>query len=147
MKRLLQTLGALLLVAIVMCVFALVYSTAKGYMSWYFRVDGQVRVDGQMTSGYLHANTQRTILLITRTDGDRKETYLIPVSDRAMIMDCGDWNPVRFLSTPVGDVNPPCSVFTDPAKVFDAPLPASLVRERRSVSFTTASGKKVRAEW
>ena len=147
MKRLLRIFLWLSSAVIALPVFALLYSTVKGYTTWYLRVDGVVSVDGRKTTGYLHADPQRSVLLITRTDGIRKETYLVPVADHAKIMDCGDWNPVRFLPMPLGDLSLPCSVFTDPAKVLDPSVPATLVRERRSLTFTTASGKKVNAEW
>ena len=147
MKKLLRIFLWLSSAVIALAVCALLYSTVKGYTTWYLRVEGVVSVDGRKTTGYLHANPQRSVLLMTRTDGNRKETYLVPVTDHAKIMDCGDWNPVRFLPMPVGDLSPPCSVFTDPTKVLDPPVPATLVRERGSLAFTTASGKKVKAEW
>ena len=127
---------------------AVLYSTVRGYMTWYFRVNGQVTVNGQKTTGYMHANYDRTVLLVTRTDGSKAETYLVPVSDSKPISDCGEWHPVRFLPFPMGDVSPPCTVHAvDPAKVVDAPVAATVIRKRRSVEFSTASGKKVRAEW
>jgi hypothetical protein len=125
-----------------------VYSTAKGYMSWYFRVNGEVTVDGHATPGYMHANTQRTVLLLTRTDEARPETYLVALEHGQRIIDCGEWHPSRFVPFSIGDVNPPCSAFSlDPIKILDAPVPKSLVLGRRSIEFSTSSGKKIRAEW
>jgi hypothetical protein len=148
MKKLRQILGSLIFGGILLVAFSLVYSTARGNMTWYFRVNGQVTVDGHKTTGYLHANTQRTILLLTRTDGPRPETYLIPVGENGAVLDCRDWHPVRCLPFPVRQVNPPCSVFTvDPAKRADPPVAATAIRRARSVEFSTASGKRVRAEW
>lgn len=147
MKKLVRIVGVVLLLGILLLVFALVYTTVKGQTAWYFRVNGVITVNGQETTGYLHANSQRTILLITRTDGKKNETYLVPVTNRAVIMDCGDWNTVRFLPIPVGDLSPPCSAFTNPERVLDPSIPATLVQERRSISFSTASGKKIKAEW
>jgi hypothetical protein len=147
MKRLLRILGSLVLVGILLLASAMLYSTLKGYMTWYFRVNGRVTVDGHDTTGYLHANTQRTILLVTRTDGGRPETYLVPLSYGNEVIDCGKWHPMRFLPAIIGDVNPPCFFFTDPSEVADAPDDSTLVRGRRSVEFSTASGRKVKAEW
>jgi hypothetical protein len=148
MRALIRVGGSVVFACGLLLAFLLVYSTVKGYMTWYFRVNGQVTVDGHKTTGYMHANTARTILLVTRTDGSRPETYLVSLRDDKAVLDCGQWNPVRFLPFPIGDVSPPCSVFTvDPAKVIDAPVAATLVRRRTSVEFTTASGKKVRAEF
>lgn len=124
-----------------------VYSTYNGYTKWYFRVNGSVTIDGRQTTGYLHADTQKTVLLLTRTDEPRKETYLVPLQGSTKIIDCGDWNPLRFLPTAIGDMSPGCSFFTDPARVADAPIDSSLMLRRRSVEFRTASGKKVKAEW
>jgi len=147
MKRLFRFLGSLIFLALLLA-GAMWYSTAKGYTTWYFRVSGQVTVDGHNTSGYLHANTERTLLLLTRTDEAKPETYLISLVHRKLIFDCGGWHPIRFFPMPIGDLNPPCSFFTvDPAKVVDAPVSATLVLSRRSVEFSTASGKKVKAEW
>ena len=147
MKKLLHVLGWTLLVAVVLIAFAVAYSTAKGHLAWFFRVNGEVVVDGQTNRGYLHANPNHTILLVTRTDSGRLETYLVPVGDNEMIIDCGDWHPIRFLPIPVSDVNPPCSGYDTPTKFTDAPTSRTRIRSRRSVEFTTASGKTIKAEW
>jgi hypothetical protein len=148
MKRLARILGALISGAILLLVIALVYSTIKGYMTWYFRVNGSVTVDGHETSGYLHANTERTVLFITRMDLSRPETYLVPLEASKKILDCGEWHPIRFLPNPVGDLNQRCSATNvKQAKVLDSPVGATLVRASRSIEFATASGKKVKAEW
>ena len=145
MKKLLRTLGWILFAGLMLATSAIVYSTARGYMTWYFRVNGSVTVNGEK-AGYLHANTQRTVLLITRTDGSRPETYLVPIASSKSILDCGHWRPVRFLPIAIGDLNPPCW-FSDPKAVMDAPVASTLVSSRRSVAFSTVSGKKVKAEW
>ena len=147
MKKVFRIVGSIALAALLLGVFALLYSTVKGSMTWYFRVNGQVLVDGRQTSGYMHANADRTILLITRTDGTRAETYLVPVADRAVLLDCGDWRPIRFIPNPVGGTNPPCSGVADSAKTSDAPISSTLLREGRFVSFSTTSGKKIKAQW
>lgn len=134
-------IAALLLVA------AIVYSTWRGYTRWYFRVDGQVLVNGQKTTGYLHANTDKTILLLTRTDDSRPETYLVSLGPTKTIIDCGEWHPLRFLPFPIGDLNPPCSMFTDPAKIHDPAATATATTGRNFIEFSTTSGKKVRAQW
>jgi len=146
MKIFFRILGSLVLTGIVLVLVSVIYSTVKGYTTWYFRVNGNVTVDGHKTSGYMHANTARTILLLTRTDGTNPETYQILLSYGKGINDCGGWNPPRFFPIAIGDVDPPCLI-VDPAKVIDAPLARTLVHERRSVQFSTASGKKVKAEW
>src|SRR5271157_943248 len=146
MRIFFRILGSLVLMGIVLVLVSIAYSTVKGHMTWYFRVNGEVTVDGHKTSGYMHANTDRNVLLLTRTDGKSRETYSILLSYGKGINDCGEWNPPRFFPIAIGDVDPPCLI-VDPAKVIDAPLAGTLVRERRSVQFSTASGKKVKAEW
>ena len=145
MNKLLRTLGWFLFVGLLLAASSVVYATAKGYVTWYLRVNGVVTVDGKK-AGYLHANTDRTILLVTRTDGIRPETYLVPVASSKSILDCGQWHPVRFLPIVIGDLNPPCW-FSDPKAVMDASVASTLVSSHRSVAFSTASGKKVKAEW
>lgn len=148
MSKVLRTLGWIAFAALVLAASGVVYSTVTGRLVWYFRVDGVVTIDGQKSGGYLHTNTQRTILLITRTDGSRPETYLVIVQGRNTVKDCGDWHPVRLLPFAVGNANPLCAVATvNPGNVFDRPLNASAVTGRRSIEFATASGKKVKAEW
>ena len=148
MEKLVHVLGRVLLAGIVLLAVAVVCSTMKGYVSWYFRVDGRVIVDGKRTSGYMHANTERTVLLITRTDGKRPETYLVSAKEGPPMTDCGEWHPVRFLPFPVRQAGPPCAAAAaDPATVTDAPVAAGQVRSRRSIEFSTVSGRRVKAEW
>ena len=147
MKKVFRIVGFIVLAALLLGAFGLLYSTVKGSTTWYFRVNGQVLVDGRQTSGYMHANADRTILLITRTDGAKAETYLVPVADRAAVLDCGDWRLVRFVPNPVEGTNPPCSGVADSAKTSDAPISSTLIREGKFVSFSTASGKKIKAQW
>ncbi|HKV81878.1 MAG TPA: hypothetical protein VJP02_27270 [Candidatus Sulfotelmatobacter sp.] len=147
MKTFFHALGRIAFLALLLAVGAIVYSTWRGYIRWYFRVDGQVLVDGQKTTGYLHTNTGKTILLLTRTDNSRPETYLVSLGPTKTIIDCGEWHPLRFLPFPIGDLNPPCSKFTDPVKIHDPPTTATATAGRKFIEFSTTSGKKVRAQW
>jgi hypothetical protein len=148
MKKFLRALGVILFLGLLFVVGSLAYSTWRGRITWYFRINGQVVVNAAETSGYLHANSQKTILLLTRTDDSRPETYLVSLGPTKTVLDCGDWHPVRFLPFPVADVNPPCTVSTvDPAKLHDPPDTASVTSGRNFVEFSTTSGKKVRGQW
>ena len=148
MKTLLRVLRTVILLGILLVAGSLLYSTWRGYTRWYVRVNGQVVVNGHDTTGYLHASTDRTLLLLTRTDDSQPETYLVSLGAERLVLDCGEWNPVRFLPFPVMHSNPPCSAFTvDRAKFHDPPLPATLTSSRNYIAFSTASGKKVRAQW
>jgi hypothetical protein len=146
MRKLTKIIGYLVAVGIAIIVASMVYSTAQGRTQWYFRVNGEITVDGHSTSGYLHANLRRTVLLLTRTDGKRAETYLVYLPGMTMV-DCGDWNPPRFFPSMVGDVNPPCSPIANPATNLDPPLSGSAITRQRSIELSTASGKHVKAEW
>jgi len=147
MKKLLRALGTIALLVLLFVAGSLVYSSWRGHTHWYFRVDGQVVVNGHKTSGYLHANSDKTLLILTRADDTRPESYLISLGPTKTVFDCGEWHPIRFLPFPVGDVNPPCSFFTDPAKIHDPLIRAPLQRGPHFVEFSTASGKRVRGQW
>lgn len=146
MNKILRILGRTILAIAIVFAMATAYSTAKGHTTWYFRVNGSVTVDGQPTSGYMHTNTGRTVLLITRTDGSRPETYLVPLPASRAIRDCGTWHPIRFLPYAEGELNPLC-MDVKSADVIDPPVNTSIVQAKRSIQFTTASGKKVKAEF
>jgi hypothetical protein len=148
MKKVLRSLGSIVFLALIFVAGSLAYSTWRGYIGWYFLVNGQVVVNGRETTGYLHANTDKTLLMLTRTDDSQPETYLVSLGPERAVVDCGEWHPLRFLPFPVGHVNSPCSFFTvDPAKLRDPPVTSTLERRPRYVEFSTASGKKVRAQW
>jgi hypothetical protein len=147
-KKLARALGVVVFLALLIVVGSIAYSAWRGSIGCYFRVGGQVVVNARETSGYLHANSQKTILLLTRTDDSRPETYLVSIGPTKTVFDCGDWHPLRFLPFPVGDVNPPCTVFTvDPAKVHDPPITGTVTTGRNFVEFSTASGKRIRGQW
>jgi hypothetical protein len=147
-KKLARALGVVVFLALLIVVGSIAYSMWRGSIGWYFRVGGQVVVNARETSGYLHANSQKTILLLTRSDDSRPETYLVSIGPTKTVFDCGDWHPLRFLPFPVGDVNPPCTVFiVDPAKVHDPPITGTVTTGRNFVEFSTASGKRIRGQW
>lgn len=147
MTRLLRVFACLVCLTLLLIAAGLAYSTAKGYLTWCFRVNGIVSVNGIKNSGYLHANTKRTFLLLTRTDKSRRETYLVPLQGSRWIVDCGDWHPTQFLPVLIGDVDPPCSGYDTPTGVADTPKSQTLITHSHSVEFSTISGKKIRAEW
>jgi hypothetical protein len=152
MKTFLRALGRIALLGLLLAVGAIGYSTWRGYIRWYFRVDGQVLINGQKTTGYLHANTDKTILLLTRTDDSRPETYLVFLGPTKTVFDCGELHPLRFLPTPIGDLNPPCPGITvdpsiDSARFHDPPTTATATTGRNFIEFSTSSGKKVRGQW
>ena len=146
LKKVRKVLGWLVIVVALVCAVLLVHSTMAGTTEWFLRVKGRVIVNGHENSGYIHANTRRTFLFVTTTDGQKPETYVVPLISIKM-WDCGEWNPIRFLPTAIGPLHSSCSLPVDPALEVDPPLPRTLVCRDRSVEFTTRSGRKVKAEW
>lgn len=146
MKKVLRLFGWILLAGMALGAFAISYSTSKGHLMWFFRVAGSVSVNGHYASGYMHANSLRTFLLVTTTDGRKPETYVVPLISIRM-WDCGNWHPIRFLPTAIGDLHSSCMLPAEALTIIDPPLPGTLVRGEKSVEFTTASGRRVRAEW
>jgi hypothetical protein len=127
---------------------ALLLAVSAFHSRWYFRVNGQVVVNGHSTTGYLHADAGKTFLMLTRTDGPKPETYLISSETKTGVLDCGEFHPPRFLPFPDGHLNPPCSFFNgDSVRFQDAPISATLTTGRNFIEFSTASGKKVRGQW
>jgi hypothetical protein len=144
MKTLRRSSGAVVFLA------GLLLAVSAFHLHWYFRVNGQVVVNGHTTTGYLHADAGKTFLMLTRTDDAQAETYLISLKHetKAGVLDCGAFHPLRFLPFPVGHLNPPCVFFSgEPVKFQDPPIPATLTTGRNFVDFSTASGKKVRGQW
>lgn len=127
---------------------ALTYSTLHGYMAWWLWSGGSVAVDGT-THGYLHINKQHSSVIITRTDSNPPQSYLVDVSERKWIIHCGEWHAPRFPAFPIGDLNPPCSIFSNGADLprADNPVEATLKAGPGSVEFETTQGHKVSASW
>ena len=82
------------------------YSTAHGYMTWWFSSSSQVAVDG-VRSGFVHLNRARSAVIITRTDLHPSQSYLVVLSGERFLIHCGDWEAPRFPAFPIGDVNHP----------------------------------------
>jgi len=127
------------------------YSTASGYMMWWFPSRGSVRING-VTSGYLHKNWWGTAAIITRTDLKPSQSYLVgfDTSETSKsVIHCGDWHAPHFVVFPIGDVNPPCSFFFDDSQLqrADLPIPATLSIRPRVIEFSTMRGEKVTATW
>ena len=125
-------------------------STAHGYMSWWFSSSSQVAVDG-VRSGFLHVNWEHTAVIITRTDLRPSQSYLVGLSGKTSLTHCGDgdWQAPRLPAFSNGDVNPPCSFFSNGSAlpVADNAVLSTLTARPGFVEFQTAHGKKVTASW
>ena len=135
-------------IATAVVLLPMAYSTWHGYTTWWFRSSGSVRVDGH-TNGYLHRNRDRSAIMLTRTDGTRKQSYLVRTHGRGVIIHCGEWAAPQFPAFPIGDVNPPCSIFSsgDTDKGYDVAIGSTLSVTGNHVAFSTESGRRIEAHW
>src|SRR5229473_1193821 len=75
------------------------YSTARGYMTWWFWSRGSVAVDG-VRSGYLHRNWEHSAVIITRTDSKASQSYLVWLPGKKSLIHCGEWHAPRLPAFP-----------------------------------------------
>lgn len=124
------------------------YSTAHGYMTWWFSSGGKVAVDGAR-SGFLHVNRAHSAAIVTRTDLRPTQSYLVSLSGKKFVIHCGDWQAPRYPAFFIGDVNPPCSVFTNGSdrSTADNAVLSTLRACPGLVEFQTERGKKVTVSW
>jgi hypothetical protein len=147
-KLALKVVGLLLFAFVLLIAAGLTYSTSHGYMGWWFCSRGAVAVDGSR-HGYMHINKQHSAVIITRTDSNPRQSYLAVLSGRKWMIHCGGWHAPRLPAFPIGDVNPPCSIFTNAAELptADNPIVDTLKAEPRWVEFQTVQGRWVSASW
>jgi hypothetical protein len=147
-KMLLRLAGLGLLTFALLVAVGLWYSTAHGYMTWWFSSRGSVAVDG-VRSGYLHSNWQHSAVIVTRTDLHPSQSYLLGLSGEKFLIHCGDWQAPRFPAFSIGDVNPPCSFFSNGSDkpTADNAVFSTLTARPGFVQFQTVQGKKVTASW
>jgi hypothetical protein len=148
MKARTKVLCKTLLVLTLLVAAPLTYSTVRGYTEWWFMSGGHVAVDG-VRDGYQHTNWSRSAVIITRTDSEIRQSYLVQLSGSKSLIYCGDWHAPRFPVFPIGDVNPPCMGLDNEGEYQkgDYPLSSTLLSRPGSVEFSTVRGKKVTASW
>ena len=88
-------------------------------------------------------------MIITRTDLRPTQSYLVGLTGRKSVIHCGDWQATRLPAFPIGDVNPPCSFFTNglDSPVVDNAVLSTVTARPGFVQFQTEQGKKVTASW
>jgi hypothetical protein len=147
-KLVLKVVSLLLFAFALLIGAGLTYSTVHGYMSWWLWSNGSVAVDGSR-HGYLHINKRNSAVIITRTDSNPHQSYLVAVSGRKWMIHCGEWYAPRLPAFPIGDVNPPCSTFSNGAELStaDNPIFSTLKTGPHSVEFQTAQGRRISASW
>jgi hypothetical protein len=107
-----------------------------------------VAVNG-VRSGYVHRNRDNSAVIITRVDVYPNQSYLIWLGDHKHLTHCGEWHAPRFPAFPIGDVNPPCSFFSNGSdlQVADDAVLSTLTGRPGFVEFQTERSKKVTASW
>jgi len=143
-----EVVGLLLFALALLIAAGLAYSTIHGYASWWFWSNGTVTVDGSR-HGYIHVNKQHSAAIITRTDSSPPQSYLVVLSGKKWTIHCGQWHAPRLPAFPIGDVNPPCSIFSSggDSPTADNPVVGTLKGGPRSVEFQTMQGRRVSASW
>ena len=147
-KLALKVAGLLLFTFVLLIAAGLTYSTLQGYATWWFWSSGSVAVDGSR-HGYMHINKQNSAVIITRTDSSPRQSYLVALSGRKWMIHCGEWHAPRLPAFPIGDVNPPCSIFSNGAELptADNPIVGTLKAGPHSIEFQTMQGRRVSASW
>ena len=149
MSGLLKVVGTIVLAFLLLILAAGVYSTTHGYTTWWLQVSsGNVAANG-VRCGYLHRNWAHSAVIITRTDLSPAQSYLVGLFDRRWLIHCGEWHAPHFVAFPIGDVNPPCSIFVNGSEMQKADNPESSTVTVRSdfVEFYTIQGKRITASW
>jgi hypothetical protein len=141
-----RVVGLLLLAFALLIGIGLTYSSLHGYMSWWLWSRGPVAVDGSR-HGYLHINKRNSAVIITRTDSEPHQSYLVAVSGGKWIIHCGEWHAPRLPAFPIGDVNPPCSTFSAELPTADSPIVRTLKTGPHWVKFETVQGHSISASW
>ena len=146
-KILLRLVGSLLIVSAMLLAAAFTYSTAHGYVTWWFSSSAAVALDG-VRSGYLHRNWKQSAVIITRLDSRPRQSYLVGLSGKHVIH-CGDWHAPRFPVFSIGDLDPPCSFFSNgpDIPIADDAVSSTLTARPGFVKFYTVKGRKVTASW
>lgn len=146
-KIILKSVAVLPLAALMVLAAALTYSTSRGYVAWWFSSNATVAVDDR-ENGYLHTNWAKSAVIITRADSQPKQSYLAGLNGKHVIH-CGQWHAPHFPTFAIGDVNPPCSFFSNgwDLQIADNPDLSTLVVGTRFVEFHIEKGKKVTARW
>jgi hypothetical protein len=147
-KVVLKSVALLLPTVLLVIALALTYSTAHGYMTWWVWSRGSVSVRG-VSSGYLHVNWKHPMVIITRTDLHPSQSYLVWIGEKNTLIHCGEWHAPRVPVFPIGDVNPPCSIFSnrDDMPSADDPVASTLTARPGFVKFQTVQGNRVVASW
>jgi hypothetical protein len=142
MKILVRTAALIVGALLVFLAYAMIYSTAKGYTAWFFRIpDAVITVNGTRAKGWLHSASNGRAIFLTRADRAKHETYdlVFGPDGKGLVLSCGNWVAPRLPLIPVGDVNPPC--------FFEGSGGHNLTKGLRSVTFEANDGARLEAHW
>ena len=143
----LRSLGFAVLVVVLLVGGLLVLRTVQGRIGWLVWTPSRVTVNGT-PNGYVHTCASRSFVIITRTDGHRRQSYRIYLNERHFVIHCGDWVAARLpIFAMGGDGNPPCAGFTYPWEVNprDEIADSPFIARPGFIQFTTEN--KIEAEW
>jgi len=142
MKLLARTIAGMAGALLIFVVFAMAYSTAKGYTVWYLKLPVYIiSVNGKQAKGWLHRATNERSMYFTRADSSKPITYdlVFVEGENGYVSSCGTWIAPRLPAIPVGDLNPPC--------FLEGSAGRNLIRGPRSIAFTTDAGTWLEAHW
>ena len=142
LKIFLKAIAGITCAIVILVALSLAYSTAKGYMAWYFKVPKAViTINGKQTKGWLHKTTDGKAMYFTRADSSKPTTYGLYFIRRGNggVSSCGTWVASRFPVIGVGDINTPC--------FFEGSGGHDLTSGPRSVAFIANDGTKLEARW
>lgn len=137
----------LVMAVLIFVVIPFTYSTAKGYMTWWFCVPGaRVAVDGSPVDAWVHRGQTWQDMILTLTEGNQGVSYYwiigkdrvngrCPVAPALPVFPEGDlMDPDCFQPAPTGYVAP------DPPerKIESGP---------RFIRFTADDGKRIEVRW
>jgi hypothetical protein len=113
-----------------------------------------IEENGHTESGYVHANKRVTHLVITRSEGGQRRSYLAwiendPPHGAPLVSDCEDWTAPHLPLFMFPHVNPPCIKWYAAEEVPPPPrTPERDVKVKgRSVEFTANDGKRIAVRW
>jgi hypothetical protein len=142
MKLPMRTIAGMAGALLIFVVFAMAYSTAKGYTVWYVKLPiSIISVNGKQAKGWLHRATNERSMYFTRADSSKPVTYSLVFVDggNGYVWSCSTWVAPRLPAIPVGDLNPPC--------FLEGSAGRNLTRGPRSIAFTTGDGTRLEAHW
>lgn len=133
-------------VMIVFVAIPVVYSTVKGYTTWFWRdPHAQVFVNGQRVPGYVHQS--KHAIIVTRGDLAKPRSYWVTETPHY----CGSWAAPDSFVFALGDENMPClglmgiEATSETATAPDRCVPVRI--QGSTLEFQTIDFKRIKIIW